>query len=453
MNLAAYRLISRALSPAYRVYLWRLGRKNTAFKNGREQRWGRFGSHPPKAGAIWVHAASVGEVRAAQSLIDRLVDDGRSLYITTNTPTGLETLARRYRETVEYGYAPVDVPGAVERFVDTLSPAAAVFVELEIWPNRLDTLAWRRVPVALVNARLSAASLKRYQRLGALIKQSLRGLTCLCAQTEEDARRFSELASDGPDKGDKMPGDNVPVPKRHIHITGNLKFDQPVDARQAEAGERLRTFIGDERPVWVAASIRQGESELIRQAHQMVLATFPDALLIAVPRHPERFQWPADGADGSEKVWDRHVISASDLNDSTALDRSTKVLLGDTIGEMTRYLSAGDLAFVGGSLVPVGGHNPLEPAALGKPILMGPFVTNCQQIDALLGRCAGRIRVEAAADLAQSVTMLLRDRHLLEQTGRNAQALVDAHRGASERTLDLLERCVLPPLRSPRADC
>jgi 3-deoxy-D-manno-octulosonic-acid transferase len=445
MNLAAYRLISRALSPAYRVYLWRLGRKNTAFKNGREQRWGRFGSHPPKAGAIWVHAASVGEVRAAQSLIDRLVADGRSLYITTNTPTGLETLARRYRGTVEYGYAPVDVPGAVERFVDALSPAAAVFIELEIWPNRLDTLARRSVPVALINARLSAASLKRYQRLGALIKQSLRGLTCLCAQTEEDAQRFSELVgSDGPD--------NVPVSKRHIHITGNLKFDQPVDARQAEAGMRLRAFIGDERPVWVAASIRQGESELIGQAHQIVLEAFPDALLIAVPRHPERFKWPADGADGSGEVWDRHVLNASDLNDSIALDRSTRVLLGDTMGEMTRYLSAGDLAFVGGSLVPVGGHNPLEPAALGKPILMGPFVTNCQQIDALLGHCGGRIRVETAADLAQSVTMLLRDRHFLEQTGRNAQTLIEAHRGASERTLDILERCVLPPLRTPRAD-
>ena len=444
MNLAAYRLLSRALSPAYRVYLWRLGQKNAAFRKGQYQRWGRFGSQPPKPGAIWVHAASVGEVRAAQSLIDLLLADGRALYITTNTPTGLETIARRYHETAEFGYAPVDVPGAVERFVDALAPAAAVFIELELWPNRLDILARRGVPVALINARLSGRSLKRYQRLGALIEESLRGLTCLCAQTEEDAQRFDAVANSR--------SDNVAVPNRDIHITGNLKFDQPVDADQAEAGARLRAVIGADRPVWVAASIRQGEAELIREAHQTVLDEFPDALLIAVPRHPERFQWPGDDVDVPGEVWDRHVVSASVLDESTPLEQSTRVLLGDTIGEMTKYLSAGDLAFVGGSLVPVGGHNPLEPAALGKPVLMGPFVTNCQQIDALLGHCEGRIRVETASDLARSVTALLRDRHFLETTGHNARTLIEAHRGASERTRDILERCVLPRLRTPQAD-
>jgi len=174
--------------------------------------------------------------------------------------------------------------------------------------------------------------------------------------------------------------------------------------------------------------------------------------LIAVPRHPERFQWPGDDVDVPGEVWDRHVVSASVLDESTPLEQSTRVLLGDTIGEMTKYLSAGDLAFVGGSLVPVGGHNPLEPAALGKPVLMGPFVTNCQQIDALLGHCEGRIRVETASDLARSVTALLRDRHFLETTGHNARTLIEAHRGASERTRDILERCVLPRLRTPQAD-
>jgi len=447
MRLGVYRALSRVLLPAYRLYLWRLGRKNPAFKSGNAQRWGRLEGERPAPGAIWVHAASVGEVRAAQSLIDRLLADGRWVYITTNTPTGLETIARRYQGDAQFGYAPVDVPAALELFIDALSPAAAVFVELELWPNRLDILARRRIPVALVNARLSEVSLKRYRRLGSLIGDALSRLTCLCAQSSDDARRFQRLVENR--------SNNVPVPNLPIHTTGNLKFDQAVDSDQVAAGLRLRAAIGTDRPVWVAASIRQGEAELIRDAHQSVLRDHPDALLIAVPRHPERFKWPSDAMDDAaevwDEVWDRHVVRASRLDVSMPLDRSAKVLLADTMGEMTTYLSAGDLAFVGGSLIPIGGHNPLEPAALGKPVLMGPFVANCQEIDALLGSHRARIRVETARELSRSVSALLWDRHDLETKGQNAGSLIEAHRGASERTQAILDRYVLPPVRTPRA--
>ena len=424
MNLTVYRTLSRCLSPAYRFYLWRLGLKNPAYREGLQQRWGDYGDRPPVRGAIWVHAASVGEVRAAQSLIDQLLDDGWPLFMTTNTPTGLETISGRYGAKVRSGYPPVDVPKAIDRFVDALSPPAAIFIELEIWPNRLATLAERDIPVALINARLSPASLARYGRFGALMRQSLHGITCICAQTEEDAGRFH----------------NMGVPNRKIHVTGNLKFDQAIDPKQVEAGRKLRTRIGPERPVWVAASLRQGEVEWVREAHEALLAAFPDAMLIVVPRHPERFQWP-DG--GGEEVWDRHVIKASELDEGGEPYRAAHVLLADTVGEMIKYLSAGDMAFVGGSLVPVGGHNPLEPAALGKPVLMGPHITNFQHVDRLLARSGARIRVHNAGELAELLQRLIRDRHFLDATGRNAEAVIQAHRGASTRTRRILEETIL----------
>ncbi|WP_148291296.1 3-deoxy-D-manno-octulosonic acid transferase [Spiribacter curvatus] len=428
MNLAVYRMLSRCLSPAYRFYLWRLGRKNRAYRAGLQQRWGNYSARPPVPGAVWVHAASVGEVRAAQSLIDQLLNDDWPLFITTNTPTGLDTISRRYGARVESGYPPVDVPKAVDRFVDALSPAAAIFIELEIWPNRLATLAARNIPVALINARLSSTSLIRYQRFGALIRQSLQGITCICAQTEEDAGRFHNMA----------------VPNRKIHITGNLKFDQAIDQSQVEAGWQLRGLIGRERPVWVAASVRQGEAAWIREAHEALLASFPDAMLIAVPRHPERFQWlDVDG----EEVWDRHVIKASAPGEGSEPYRTAHVLLADTVGEMIKYLAAGDVSFVGGSLVPVGGHNPLEPAVLGKPVLMGPQVRNFQQVDELLASEGARFRVHDADELAESLEHLFRDRHVLDATGRNAQAVIEAHRGASTRTMKILEDTVLSGTR------
>ena len=370
-----------------------------------------------------MHAASVGEVRAAQALIDQLLGEGRRLFITTNTPTGLETLHRRYGSAIQSGYPPVDVPKVVERFVSALAPAVAVFVELEIWPNRLAVLAERRIPVALVNARLSAASLERYQRLGVLIRQSLECLSLICAQTDEDARRFGELG----------------VPESRLHITGSLKFDQEIDPVQVEAGQQLRVSLGRERPVWVAASIRQGEADLINKAHQALRNRLPDALLIAVPRHPERFVWP------SGKVGDRHFIRASDLGDDPPGDPEADVLLGDTLGEMVKYLSAGDIAFVGGSLVPVGGHNPLEPAALGKPVLMGPSVANFERIDEQLGREGARIRVQDLETLTSSLERLFRDRHTVMAMSEGAIAVVRAHQGATRRTREILDRSLLPP--------
>ena len=417
MTVTFYRVLSRLLRPLAHAYLRRLGRKDPAYRLGINERWGRGDYHAVAPGSIWIHAASVGEVRAAQPLIDRLLEEGRALFITTNTPTGRQTAEGRYGARIVVRFPPVDVPDAVERFLDKLRPSAALFVELELWPNRLVALERRNIPVALVNARLSEASFRRYARFGRLMKQCLAGVVCVSAQTEADAERYRKMG----------------VPDRRIEVTGNLKFDQSVNDQQIQLGRLLRSQIGLDRPVWVAASLRQAEAPIVKEAHGLLSARYPNALLIAVPRHPEQFTWP-------DSVWDRHVLMASGLYENEPIAPETIVILGDTYGEMIRFLSAADIAFVGGTLTPVGGHNPLEPASLAKAILMGPNVTNFRQIDSLLGDRGGRIRVHSAAELADSLTSLFGDRHYLAEVGDNARRLVEEHRGATERTLSALHR-------------
>ena len=432
MTLAAYRLLSRLLWPVARAYLWRLGRKDPAYRAGMDERWGRGHYALIPRGSIWIHAASVGEVRAAQPLIDRLLEDNWPLYITTNTPTGRETAEARYGPDVRVGFPPVDVPYAVERFLEKLQPSAAVFVELELWPNRLAALARKDVPIALVNARLSDASLRRYARFGRLMKECLKGVVCISAQTEEDGERYRKLG----------------VPDARIQITGNLKFDQSIDDNQIRSGRALRARIGAERPVWVAASIRQAEASIVGDAHERLRERYPNALLIAVPRHPDRFEWPGAESQGLElQVRDRHLLTASALRDDMSVSAKTAVVLGDTFGEMIKFLAAADVAFVGGTLTPVGGHNPLEPAALGKALLMGPHVTNFRQVDALLGDCGGRIRVNNARELAESLISLFGDSHYLSGIGENARGLLERHRGATERTLMALQRTLFTDRR------
>ena len=447
MNLTAYRYASRLLRPAIHGYLWWLGRKDAAYRAGLDERWGRGDLSEVQTGSIWVHAASVGEIRAAEPLIDRLLADNWAVYLTTNTPAGRETAEAHYATDLRVGFPPADVPDAVDRFLDELKPAAALFVELELWPNRLAALASRGIPIALVNARLSASSLARYLRLGRLMGECLRGVTCVCAQTHEDAERLEKVG----------------VPNQRLVVTGNLKFDQPIDERQVQAGEALRKRLGAGRVVWVAASVRQAEALAVAEAHARLRDQFPDALLIAVPRHPARFSWPRSSPSGwsetgrsgigrsgtgtksEARVRDSHVLNASRLTPDPALGADTAVLVVDTVGEMIKFLAAADAAFVGGTLTPVGGHNPLEPAALGKPVLMGPYVTNFRQIDQLLADCDARIRVDDAAGLADSLMTLFWDRHNLERIGMSARHLVEHHAGATDRTVAALQSDFLAP--------
>jgi len=411
---ALYRLLTRLGLPVALAYLWWRGRRDPGYRAGLGERLGYLPRGLPPGG-LWLHAASVGEVQAAVPLIRALAARG-PLLVTTNTPTGLATLRRRCGEDIAHAYLPLDTPGATARFLAGLQPRAAVLVELELWPNLLRGLAVREVPVVLANARLSARSLARYRRLGGLLRDACGALAAVGAQTADDAERLAALG----------------VPAARITVTGNLKFDQAPDPGQVAEGERLRAAIGPERPVWVAASVRDGEEAAVLDAHRAVLARCPAALLVAVPRHPERFgplgQRIAEAGLGCARR------SAAEIPDD-----ATPVLLADTMGELAVFLAAADVVFVGGSLVPVGGHNPLEPAALGRPVLMGPEVVNVRAIDALLGEAGGRIRVADAAALAEAVSGLLADPGRRRQAGDAAAAVVSAHRGAAARTLSLID--------------
>jgi len=412
MNMASYRWLSRLLGPAlWLSSVWRC-RDYPGQRQARAERWGYLASPPKAVSVVWLHAASVGEARAVAPLLQALLAAGYNVHVTTNTPTGWQAIHDRFGDAITQSYAPLDTPGAVGRFLDRLRPTAAIRVELELWPNVLMQLRARGIPSALVNARLSNRSLLRYQRLGRLMAQVLGCVDWAGAQSQADAQRLQLLG----------------MPASRIDVTGNLKFDQPVDQTQVEAGHHWRQSFAAERPVWVAASVRDGESEVMLEAHERLRERYPDALLLLVPRHPERFQWPA-----LPQHWGSNAIVRRSLGDRVG--PQTAVLLGDTMGELTQYLAAADVAFVGGSLVSVGGHNPLEPAALGLPIIMGAHVFNFAEIDALLEAAGGRYRVSDAVELAATLTALFDDTKTRERVGTQALTVVNDHRGAAERSL------------------
>ena len=419
MNMTVYRGLSRLLGPALWLRsVWRY-RDYPDQRRARAQRWG-YVTAPPTAGSVvWLHAASVGEARAVAPLLQALLDEGHCVHVTTNTPTGWQAVHARFGDAITQSYPPLDTPGAVNRFLDRLRPAAAIRVELELWPNLLNALQARGIPSALVNARLSERSLSAYQRLGGLMEQVLGCVDWVGAQSQADGQRLQALG----------------LPAQRLEVTGNLKFDQPVDQTQVEAGQQWRARFAAERPVWVAASVRDGESEFVLEAHARLLERYPEALLLLVPRHPERFQWPALPQHWGQQATRRR--SQGDL-----VGPQTTVLLGDTMGELTRYLAAADVVFMGGSLVPVGGHNPLEAAALGLPITMGTHVFNFAEVDALLAAAGGRYQVSDAAELAATLVQLFDDAKTRRQVGARARTVVDAHRGAAERSLRSLNACL-----------
>jgi 3-deoxy-D-manno-octulosonic-acid transferase len=413
MTPLVYRALSRLVLPAMVARLYWQGRGDQTARADLGERLGRSGAVSGEP-VIWVHAASVGEIRAVAPLVRAMAAAGRSIHLTTNTPTGRRTVEQLDLPVAGATLAPLDSPGVVARFLSALRPVAAVMVELELWPNRLLALQKAGIPVALVNARLSEPSLHRYQRLGALIPTALGGVGRIAAQSGDDARRLATLG----------------VPAKRIRTTGNLKFDQTLNASQVAEGRRLRKTLGQKRPVWMAVSAREDEIAPVLNAHERLLQAHPQALLILVPRHPDRVTLPPP-APGQAMDWQWARRSSAESPDAT-----TQVFVGDTLGELPVFLAAADTAFVGGSLVAVGGHNPLEPAMLGLPVLMGPDVRNVVEVDHLLGEAGGRQRVTDAEDLADALTGLFNDPARAHRMGTAAAAVASAHGGACGRTLD-----------------
>jgi 3-deoxy-D-manno-octulosonic-acid transferase len=415
-NLAAY-LAAPIVSA---VFLWR-GIRDRAWWHNFAERFG-FGPAQIPAG-VWLHAASVGEVQACAPLVSALYrrHPGVPLTVTTFTPTGAARARALFGNLAQVRYLPYDLPDAVRRFFRRVQPRLAVIFETELWPNLYRECGRRRVPLVLASARISMRSAGRYRRLGALFSGALSHAAVVAAQAEADAERFRALGAD--------PGST--------HVTGNIKFDFELPPQIASRGARLRAQYAPGAPLWVAGSTHGGEEAAALTAHRMVREHYPDALLVLAPRHPARFAEVALELEACGMPWARRSQTPGAGEDSMV--PGIAVLLLDSLGELMDFYAAADLAFVGGSLVPVGGHNLLEPAALGLPILTGPHNFSAPEVARLLTtRGAARV-VRDARELGAQLNALLADPAERAALGVLARASVDSNRGALARLLALIE--------------
>ncbi|MEZ8740626.1 lipid IV(A) 3-deoxy-D-manno-octulosonic acid transferase [Photobacterium swingsii] len=408
-----YTLILALASPflLYGLYKKKPGKPSVG------QRWvEHFGFSPTSSQSkpLWIHAVSVGEVIAAKPIIKALREQYPSvpLLITTTTSTGAEQ-AMQLGEGIEHRYMPIDFSWTVRGFLKRIQPRALLIMETELWPNTLATVKQAGLPITVLNARLSERSKQRYQQFQTVFDLLSNNLDQVICQYKEDADRFMALG----------------IEQNKVSIAGSVKFDITVNAAITTAASELKTSF-NQRPVWIAASTHSGEDEIILRAHQQVLAQAPDALLVLVPRHPERFDSVADLISQQFTVSRRHH--------SEAVTAQTQVYLGDTMGEMMLLFACADVAFMGGSLLgdKVGGHNMLEPAALAKPILTGPSFYNFQIItEQLMAQQACAI-CHNDQEIAEHVIRLMKQPALQQQQGSAALAVVQQNQGAVQRTLE-----------------
>ena len=416
MPLFLYSLLFYLLMPPVLLRLWWRGRRAPAYRQRWRERLG-FGA-PELEQSIWVHAVSVGETLAARPLVDALLRryPDHTLLVTTMTPTGSERVRAIWGERVAHVYAPYDLPAAQRRLLRRARPRLLVIMETELWPNMLHEARKAGVPVLLANARLSERSARGYARVGPLIRVVMADLSRVAAQDEATAGRFRALG----------------VPAERVLVTGSIKFDfSPPPGLADEAAQRRRDWQLAGRPVLVAASTHAGEDQPVLDAFQALRQEWPTALLILVPRHPERF-------DDVARLIERHGFSYVRRRDGAAVTPDTAVLLGDSMGELLGWFALGDTAFVGGSLVPVGGHNMLEPVALGLPTIVGPELTNFQAIASELQAAGALTVINDAASLADGVAELWRQPALAARQREAGLAVVERNRGALARQLALV---------------
>ncbi|UTZ40092.1 lipid IV(A) 3-deoxy-D-manno-octulosonic acid transferase [Vibrio campbellii] len=386
------------------------------------QRWKEHFGITPKLTSeekpIWIHAVSVGESIAATPFIKALKEQNpaQPILVTTTTSTGAEQIAK-LGDLVEHRYMPIDFAFAVKRFLKITQPKQMLIIETELWPNTLNEVHKAGIPISVINARLSEKSCSNYAKIQPLFNLMLPCLTQVLCQTESDANRFERLGVD----------------KDKLKVTGSIKFDIQISDDVKEKSKILRQELGQNRPVWIAASTHKGEDEQILAAHKRVLESHPGALLILVPRHPERFDDMYDlcQQQGFETV--RRTTQENVAN-------STQVYLGDTMGEMLLLLGAADLCFMGGSLVgdKVGGHNVLEPAALGVPIINGPSFFNFKEIVETMLREDCILLVDSIQNLASSITLLMRNPRKLNRMSSQTHQFIAKNQGAISLTMLLI---------------
>lgn len=372
----------------------------------------------------WLHAVSVGEAIAATPLVEGLRRRYPSLplVMTTVTDTGASVVRERFRGQAEHRFFPLDLPGPTRRAVAAIQPKFFICMETELWPTLLRTLARRKVPVMIANGRISDRSFQRYQLVRGFMREVLGDVTVLAMRSDEDARRIIALGAS---------------PER-VFVTGNVKHEAGEDP--AGAAELWRRLLGlaERQPVWIAGSTHRGEEEAVLAAHAAARARFPDLALVLAPRHPER-------VPELVAMIETRGDAAVRRSEGPRPKRSDAIIVLDTVGELAQIYAAADVVFVGGSLVAAGGHNMLEPAVRGKPVLLGPHNENFRESAELLLACGAATTVQNGLDLGAELNMLLADAELRERAGAAGRAAVASRHGAVRETLDLAARFLAPP--------
>jgi len=414
-----YSLLFYIAVPFLLIRLFVKSKKNRSYYKRWRERFGIFKA-PDKKGAIWVHAVSVGETMAAIPLIKYLrTQYNKPIIITTMTPTGSERVNAIFESSVFHVYIPYDFPIAVKKFLNKIQPCAAIIMETELWPNYLHYCANMHIPVMLANARLSEKSKQGYQRFPKLTKTMLSQINIIAAQTKRDADRFIELGT----------------PKENIIITGSMKFDISIAASVYEKASVFRNLWGQDRLVWVAASTHEEEEEQIINAFDQVKARLPHVLLVLVPRHPERF-------DKVAQLCKKQGYKVMKRSKNKPCTSETDIFIGDSMGELLAQFAACDVTFIGGSLMPVGGHNLLEPAALGKAAITGPHVFNFTEITRMLMNAGAATMVQNADELARDVITFLTHHDKRVEAGQKGLQVVEQNKGAVESHLALFQSLI-----------
>ena len=426
---AIYRTLWWIVAPLAVLRLFIRSRRERGYREHIGERFGFARGRVPEDDAplIWVHAVSVGETRAAQPLIAALMaarPDARVL-VTHMTPSGRATSMQLFGDRVLRCYLPYDLPRAVRRFLRAWRPSLGIVMETEVWPTLIDECRLADVPLVLTNARMSARSFKRAARFGAATREVFGGFMRVLAQSPADAERLTALGA------------------RNVAVLGNLKFDMATPPELVARGRAWRAAIGA-RPVWVAASTREGEEALVLDAFA-ALST-QDALLILVPRHPQRFDEVGALVErrglrcARRSAWGGEPLPAAAVTQvaQAPLRPDVRVLLGDSMGELGAYYAASDVAFIGGSLLPLGGQNLIEACAVGVPVLIGPHVFNFAQATADAVAAGAAVQVNDPPDLARVLGELFADKSRRVAMGAAASAFAARHRGATQRTVDVL---------------
>lgn len=424
MNQVTYTITLYLLSPVIWLYFLYRGLRDRRYWLGLSQRLGSI-KRPNGTQCIHIHCASVGETLAAKPLVEQLAIDfpNHSLLITSTTPTGKaevqKLIARMSGVTIENYYLPIDWLGSNRRFITKTKPCLCILMETELWPNLLQQLRQRKIPILLANARMSEKSLHRYLKHPKLTRQIFKNLSVVAAQYSSDGENFIKAGAD----------------KEKIQLIGNLKFEIKISDELLTTQKEFKEIWTAGRPAWIAASIHPAEFKLLLNVHQQLLDSHPELLLIAVPRHPESFEEFKSSCKSKQLTF----VSKSE---NKPLDSSQQILVGDTMGELMTMFPAAEIAFIGGSLIPRGGHNPLEPSVCGLPVIMGPSDYNFTEICQIMRHYRALKTVANADELYDFLNAKLTDLDSLKLMTDSVDKLFNDNRGSAVKISHIAKKLI-----------